>query len=343
MRFLNFVAIIGFVSFSGCGDKTKKTTTDSPQPDDPEPLVDEEQYLIGNRGQVNLGNTCYFNALMQVLAHADPVKQYLEKTDVGGKAVDSGFKELVMAHWDKDHGGEVYNPKNFLQLCRDNASHCFAPNTQEDAWQAYTALHGILEDDNLKGLFQFNVESLISCPSYNRESRKTEPYFELILQLPETKTNENVTELMRRWGSLEPLQYNCDVTGAPKDPNATRYFTLLTAPDVLVVVLARFKFIDQKSQKIMSPVTYDNELDLGDMMTGHIDPNLVSNGPIKYKLTGVVHHHGTSLGHGHYTADYFNSFYNRWFHADDRQITRRGLPGKKSSSTPYILIYSKVK
>ena len=348
MRFFNFVAISGIVFFSGCEDTSKNGSKKGPSGDSllsPEPLVDEEQFPIGNRGQVNLGNTCYFNALMQVLAHADPVKEYVEKTEVAqDKPVTSGFKNLVMAHWNKDHGGEVYNPKKFLELCRRKKPESFGEGRQEDAYEAYGEVLNMLEDANLKGLYNFQVASRLHCPNHGIDGEPTVVIESaLTLPVPEKQTRVDVTELLRSWGALESLEANCGQQ--TNDPGASRSFMIMTAPDVLVLHLGRFAYNKATGVllKIKEGVTFDIELDLGNIMNDRINPTLASQGSLNYKLTGVVHHHGEDLGNGHYTADYHNSFYNRWFHADDRQISKRGVPGKKISTSAYLLIYSKVK
>lgn len=51
------------------------------------------------------------------------------------------------------------------------------------------------------------------------------------------------------------------------------------------------------------------------------------SGPARYKLSGVLYHHGESTGSGHYTVDVLDS--NReggstdvWLHIDDETVNR---------------------
>ena len=343
MRFFNFVAISGIVIFSGCGGSRSSRRSDGgPLLEHGSLQPDERLNGVGNRGQVNLGNTCYFNALMQVLAHADPVKEYVEKTEVAqDKPVTSGFKNLVMAIWAEGHGGQVYDPKKFLQLCRKNAPGSFGKRSQEDAYEAYGAVLNMFDDENLKGLYYFQVASRLHCPTHGIDVKpKMEPHSGLTLSFTKTEDDVDVTDLLRSWGTPERVEAKCGKE--TNDPVASKSSFLMTVPEVLVVQLGRFAFNRGLVRKINTGVRFDIDLDLGEIMKDRIDPTLASQGSLKYKLTGVVYHHGEGLKSGHYTADYHNSFSNRWFHADDMRITRTDTPGKQNSSSAYILIYSKV-
>ncbi|CAI6638349.1 ANM_collapsed_G0016360.mRNA.1.CDS.1 [Saccharomyces cerevisiae] len=68
----------------------------------------------------------------------------------------------------------------------------------------------------------------------------------------------------------------------------------------------------------------------------------------RYKLTGVIYHHGVSSDGGHYTADVYHSEHNKWYRIDDVNITEledddvlKGGEEASDSRTAYILMYEK--
>ncbi len=337
-----FVAV-SITLLAGCGDQTLRTTASPSTPNAiPQTVVTQPdppptKILTGIRGQVNLGNTCYFNALMQVLVHSDPVINFVSKAPVEGPVMNS-FKRVVQDHWDQAKRGEAYNPSEFLELCRETAGFCFAKNVQEDAHEAYQAIMGIV-DEKFSGIFNFNYETVSRCSKPDREYRSKDTASFLGVTIPDSKNAVQVEDFIAEWGAKTTVPGKCGMSKLDDDDEATRESLLITAPEVLVVVLSRV--IDPETKR-MTPVTYKPELDLGKLLAGRIDPQLISNAPLKYELTGVVHHHGQKPKSGHYVADYLHPRFGKWFHADDSTVRETNVPGTTGSDTPYILLYRKL-
>ncbi|KAK9466340.1 hypothetical protein V1512DRAFT_208675 [Lipomyces arxii] len=103
---------------------------------------------------------------------------------------------------------------------------------------------------------------------------------------------------------------------------ATKQTFFETLPKVLILHLKRFHFIiDEDSgyasiQKITKTIGYKRSL--------QIPPECVSPQhrakPVRYKLFGVVYHHGKSTEGGHYTVDLNYKHDNRWINFDDVNI-----------------------
>jgi ubiquitin C-terminal hydrolase len=177
------------------------------------------------------------------------------------------------------------------------------------------------------------------------ESRRREQYTDWQIPIPQSVEAVKLEDLMKGWGNREKVDWNCGITGDPNNESATQETYLASAPDMLVVMLKRFSMVESKSQsrKHTTPVTFSTEIDLGMIFAGRLVPALVSGGPasLKYNLVGVVNHHGSAPNSGHYNADYYNTHYKQWFHANDASCSKIDVPGTRPSSLPYMFIYTK--
>ena len=106
----------------------------------------------------------------------------------------------------------------------------------------------------------------------------------------------------------------------------TRRAKLVSLPRILVLTVHRN--IGPSSPKLSTSIKLDEDLDVTAFSEGSL--------PAKYRLSGVVNHHGPDIYKGHYTATI--RVENEWFEADDSVVNKLiGLP--TTSRTAVILVY----
>ena len=124
-------------------------------------------------------------------------------------------------------------------------------------------------------------------------------------------------------------QYQCDVCNSLRD--ATKTLEVVEAPNVLILVLLRFKY-DAESQcrrKLTTLVDYPDTLMVGEE---------------NYKLKNVVVHSGLDSGEGHYYTWAMTQEGN-WLVLSDCYVKEESWqgflssPNHQKSDTPYLLFY----
>ncbi|GKT91224.1 LOW QUALITY PROTEIN: ubiquitin thiolesterase [Colletotrichum tofieldiae] len=130
--------------------------------------------------------------------------------------------------------------------------------------------------------------------------------------------------------TTEPFQSLQLDIGAPYIHNvvdAIKGLTTLieTLPPILILHLKRFKFDTEGTTKIGKKVGYPLDLQLpAEVLSKRRRNALVAEGAAmpKYRLIGVVYHHGKQANGGHYTVDVRRQDDNEWIRLDDTVIRR---------------------
>ncbi|GAB5588964.1 hypothetical protein Unana1_03864 [Umbelopsis nana] len=148
-----------------------------------------------------------------------------------------------------------------------------------------------------------------------KDSVTSEPFQSLPLDITPEHVR-SVEEALENMTMPEIMHDYVSTKGVSID--ATKQVFLEKLPPVLVLHVKRFVYDNIGGvQKLQKHIRYDLELD--------IKPEWISapkkpTRPVKYKLFGVVYHHGVSAGGGHYTCD-IRRQNNEWLHLDDTTIT----------------------
>ena len=104
---------------------------------------------------------------------------------------------------------------------------------------------------------------------------------------------------------------------------ATKRLSVSKEPLLLVLHLKRFFNVNNRLQKRSDPV----------IITRHIEPMTA-----KYKLCGLVHHHGQTLSNGHYTAEV--EIDGEWMVCDDLSVSKTTRTRDRMSREAYLLFYT---
>lgn len=199
------------------------------------------------------------------------------------------------------------------------------PPAEESGWlevgpkqkHATTRTTEIIESPITK-IFGGNLRSVFSVPGLTK-SVTLEPYtpLQLDIQSPEVRS---VVDALTHLTTPEKIHGDFK---SPKGPGlaATKQVFIESLPAVLILHLKRFQYDSSGgTQKIWKRIAYPLELDIP---REAMSPGVSKRTTVpRYRLIGVVYHHGSSAQGGHYTVDVLRQDQKNWVRMDDTTITR---------------------
>ncbi|KAK8234542.1 ubiquitin carboxyl-terminal hydrolase-like protein 10 [Phyllosticta capitalensis] len=189
-------------------------------------------------------------------------------------------------------------------------------------------------------LFGGKLRSELRVPGL-KPSVTLEPYQPLQLDIGAPNVN-NIVDALRGLTRPETLQGDFN---SPRGPgtSATKQVFIESLPPVLILHLKRFQYDNTGgTQKIWKKVGYPLDLEIPkEVFPPHSRPGLaVKGGQPKYRLTGVVYHHGKTASGGHYTVDVRRQDGREWIRMDDtvlRRIRAEDVAEGGSEEDPRVL------
>ncbi|KAA8895895.1 hypothetical protein FN846DRAFT_817716 [Sphaerosporella brunnea] len=196
-----------------------------------------------------------------------------------------------------------------------------ATETEEAGWmevgpkqKAATTRTTEITESPITKIFGGKLRSVFSVTGLSN-SVILEPYTPLQLDIHTSDVN-SVVDALKHLTTPESLQ---DFK-SPKGPNvtATKQVFIETLPPVLILHLKRFQYDNTGgTQKIWKKIAYPLELVIPREAMSKVVYHPV---PPKYRLIGVVYHHGSSAQGGHYTVDVLRQDAKSWIRLDDTSI-----------------------
>ena len=156
-----------------------------------------------------------------------------------------------------------------------------------------------------------------------KNSVTLEPYQPLQLDIGSPQVN-NIVDALKGLTRSEVLHGDFN---SPRGPgvSATKQVFIETLPPVLILHLKRFQYDNTGgTQKIWKKVGYPLDLEIPkEVFPPFRRGKLAVSGDLpKYRLIGVVYHHGKSASGGHYTVDLRRQDGREWIRFDDTVIRR---------------------
>jgi ubiquitin carboxyl-terminal hydrolase 10 len=209
----------------------------------------------------------------------------------------------------------------------------FASETQpEDGWMevghkqkaAITRSSGAVATESpITRIFGGKIRSEWRVPG-NKNSVTLEPYQSLQLDIGSPNVS-NIMDALKGLTRPESIQGDFSSARGPKT-SATKQVFIETLPPVLVLHLKRFQYdsVSKTTQKIWKKVGYPLELEIPkEVFPQHRRAALALHGELpRYRLMGVIYHHGKSASGGHYTIDVRRQDGKEWIRLDDTVIRR---------------------
>lgn len=179
---------------------------------------------------------------------------------------------------------------------------------------AVTQSSGAIEIESpITKIFGGKLRSEYKKPG-EKASVTLEPYQPLQLDIGSPHIN-NISDALKGLTHLETL--DSTVRGARA---STKQMFIETLPPVLILHLKRFHYDANGPQKIWKKIGYPLELELPKEIFAR--GSQYRNSPQRYRLTGVVYHHGKNASGGHYTVDLRRQEGREWIRMDDTVIRR---------------------
>ncbi|PGH04175.1 ubiquitin carboxyl-terminal hydrolase 10 [Blastomyces parvus] len=177
----------------------------------------------------------------------------------------------------------------------------------------------------------------------NKNSVTLEPYQSLQLDIGSPQVN-NIIDALKGLTKPETMQGDFNSSRGPK-VTATKQVFIESLPPVLILHLKRFQYdnVTKGTQKIWKKVGYPLELELPKEAFPPHRRNIISaqgSGLPKYRLTGVIYHHGKNASGGHYTVDVRRQDGREWIRFDDtviRRVRSEDVANAGSEEDPKVL------
>ncbi|OCT45819.1 ubiquitin hydrolase [Cladophialophora carrionii] len=178
--------------------------------------------------------------------------------------------------------------------------------------------------------------------SGNKLSVTLEPYSPLQLDIGSPQVN-NIIDALRGLTRPESMQGDFHTPRGVK-ATATKQVFIETLPPVLILHLKRFHYDNttKRAEKIWKRVGYPLELEIPkEVFPLQVRNKLTAHGGLpKYRLTGVIYHHGKNANGGHYTVDIRRQDGREWIRMDDtllRRIRAEDVAEGGSEEDPKVL------
>lgn len=197
----------------------------------------------------------------------------------------------------------------------------------------------IAAESPITKIFGGKLRSELRVPGM-KNSVTLEPYQPLQLDIGASHVN-NIIDALKGLTKSETLHGDFN---SPRGPGstATKQVTIETLPQVLILHLKRFQYDNAGgTQKIWKKVGYPLDLEIPkEVFPQHKRGGLLAqNGLPKYRLIGVVYHHGKNASGGHYTVDVRRQEGREWIRLDDtviRRIRREDVAEGGSEEDPKV-------
>lgn len=252
-------------------------------------------------GLNNLGNTCFFNSILQLLYQCTVFNKLILSNRFDELLINI-YSDFLRAY---ASSAKTFSPVNIVNY----VSHALGRSgaRQEDAEQYLNYIidnmidelkiwtkknnmehthiidKNILLTDLINNLFTIKMKKHIICPHCNNQSISNDDNNKLYLSIDGADNDQNLNNLLSKY-LIETLddenKWNC--AKCNKDVNAIIKREIIKLPKYLIIVLKRYT---NNNQKINTKI----------MMT----TEFIFNKRIYY-LRGFIHHSGSTNG-GHYT------------------------------------------
>ena len=313
-------------------------------------------------GIVNMGDTCYLSALLQVTSHipafTNLLSWILPQLDIPAESLPETlrpFHALLLSYMhlvDEISSNTTTSivPRDIFEALRAALSDGdkYEIHVQQDAQEALSDLINALNDgvnaikdflkpsntiptDAIRSLFTINIINQKKCTVCSRIVAHNEPSIITWLSIPKPSSRNfvrSLEDLFHSTFSPELVEgVNCETCS--RNNNAVgNMFIVDPAPPILIIGLLRFESTGRKiSSKISLPIL--------------LDLSSISNSTGIYELTGLILHHGVRAQSGHYTSQFLEQKNRIWINANDSKMNLLpNGPDVTQSSDVYIMVYT---
>lgn len=320
------------------------------------------------RGLLNLGQTCFMNAVLQSFVHNPFLRNYFlgDKHDkricLKDACTSCEMDNLFTEIYSED--SLPYGPIGFLVTTWRGSSE-LAGYAQQDAHEFFISTLNQIHSSSPEAsnsakcrcivhtTFAGQLQSDVQCGLCGNVTLTVDPMFDISLELRAAGDN-TLFDCLRRFTRPERLgtkEYSCEKCGKNAQ-EASKRMSIRRLPPVLSFQFKRFEqnIADKGAvRKIEASVRFPATLDMTSFTTRAMQQSLSDDnasppsrladlpGTYVYDLFAVINHEG-QMNNGHYTN--FARFGREWYRFDDDKVTHTNLANVLSSAA-YMCFYVK--
>ena len=279
-------------------------------------FVPQELPTFITKGLWNLGNSCYFNSVVQCLYHCLTFRSAIETVSsevlhvpvvnqlqilFGDMTAVSPFPYITPT--------ECLTAAMNIPLCKRAGMIVNGPQQDASEFLVHLLTHFEEKCRPLSNIFAGKLVSTRTCQHCFYTFRKNEPFklYSLQMDLPTTNAIHPIDlyMLMDHFHRTEDLpDSHCEHCNTH---NSKKKLSIITLPRILVIHLSRFRGL----QKMDEYVRFNAQIS--------IEYNIQNNDyNTQYQLTGIVVHIGASIAVGHYVA--YVRAGEMWFKMNDSKV-----------------------
>ena len=274
------------------------------------------------KGLENLGNTCYFNSVIQCLLHCPPIKQAIENVPPQTllNEVLRELRILFMMMTNNDALTYLKPSQCFNAVMRTSECQSMDDGRQHDVHEFFVKLMEHFEEDDkltadtfkLLAILNIQLRSTTTYQQCTHSYEKDEYLWQLSLHFPVALDEDipntlDISYLLKKYLQREIIHQascpQCGVVGL-----TVKSLNIMNAPQVLVIHLSRFHGGFDKIETFVEFHT--------DFVTHYMTDD---NGQqVTYRLTGVILHSGISIRSGHYICYFCKD--GTWYESSDKDM-----------------------
>ena len=286
--------------------------------------INDQVKVFGHVGLINLGSTCYMNAILQQLYMVpsfryaimsandndsiNPTLKYGEKDENLLHQLQAIFSYLNLSN------KQSFEPKYFCKAFKDNEGKPTNPRIQQDSSEFYNNFCEQIEKFLAKTKYKYIINdvfmgkicSSVICDSCHHISRTFENIYNLDL---EVKNINNLNDSLQKLIAPDTIEgYKCDA--CKKEVTIQKITSLCKLPNILIVHLKRFfmNYDIYQTEKINSKFEFPQKINLKNYCVETLQQENESDDIYfkkdeyyEYILKGVIVHIGQASG-GHYIS-----------------------------------------
>lgn len=322
--------------------------------------------LLGLRGFINLGSTCFMSSVLQTIIHNPFLKHYYlsgchsdcKKNNLdclsccvdniyqdfftNPKIIGYGLTTFIQAAWKVKKSLAGYSEQDAHEFWQFLIHQIHKNDTKKISKESTPGIDFLSNNSDCNCIihktFSGSLQSTLKCSVCGFDRKTQDPMLDVSLEIQDKINNEkvplkNLHECFKKYTREEELDVLYDCSYCKKKTKVTKTLHLHKLPPVLSIQLKRF----EHSNGISSKLDYHIDIPIILNIDNYVTNNTINkNKSIHYELFGIICHLG-NVNTGHYLA-YVKISNGFWFKFDDANITRVSETDVKKVNG-YMLLY----